>query len=515
MFARVFSGALSGVDAYRVEVEVDCSGGIGQIHIVGLPDASVKESQERVRSAIKACDFLLPPGKKWTVNLAPADMRKEGPAFDLPIAVGVLSATGYVASQQLSNFWMVGELGLDGTVRGTNGVLPVAMSAKSAGVEGVIVPEPNVDEAQLIDGLRVFPVSHLKQVVDILRNPEKANCSRSRAREVYDRGLRNFQPTLDFAEVKGQKNAKRALMIAAAGRHNLLMIGPPGAGKSMLAQRLPDIMPPLAFDEALELTKLYSVAGMLSAKGGVIAERPFRAPHHSASVSGLLGGGSWPRPGEISLSHRGVLFLDELTEFPRIHIDAFRQPLETGVVTISRANQTLSFPAQFLLIGACNPCPCGFRGDLNRHCLCTDYQAEKYRSRLSGPFLDRIDIQIHLSRLSQSELTGSGGELDSQAMRLQVVTAVQRQRDRFAEGETFCFNGQLSQQQMRRFCRLDEKRRDFLAASITHLGLSARAYDRIIRLARTIADLSQSDEIEKIHLAEALSLRNITWRQQN
>jgi magnesium chelatase family protein len=515
MFARVFSGALSGVDAYRVEVEVDCSGGIGQIHIVGLPDAAVKESQERVRSAIKACDFLLPPGKKWIVNLAPADMRKEGPAFDLPIAVGVLSATGYVASEKLADFWMVGELGLDGTVRGTSGVLPVAMSARLAGVSSVIVPESNMDEAQLIEGLRVFPVTHLKQVVNILRDPSRANSTRSQAKLIYDRGQRDFKPALDFADVKGQRNAKAALMIAAAGRHNMLMIGPPGAGKSMLAQRLPDIMPPLEFEEALELTKLYSVAGLLTTRGGVIAERPFRSPHHSASVSGLLGGGSWPRPGEISLSHRGVLFLDELTEFPRLHIDAFRQPLESGVVTISRASQTLSFPAQFLLIGACNPCPCGFRGDQIRHCLCTEYQADKYWSRLSGPFLDRIDIQVTLSRLSEQELAGNGGSEDSRSMRLQVMRAVDRQRQRFAEGEAFCFNGQLSQTQMRRFCGIDQGRRDFLAKLISNLGLTARAYDRILRLARTIADLEAAEHIEKVHIAQAAGYRNLIRPKQS
>jgi magnesium chelatase family protein len=512
MFARVFSGAVAGVDAYRVEVEVDCSGGIGQIHIVGLPDASVKESQERVRSAIKACDFMMPPGKKWIVNLAPADVRKEGPAFDLPIAVGVLSATGYVPAERLRDFWMVGELGLDGSVRGTNGILPVAMSARENGAKCVIVPESNGTEAELIDGLRVYPVSHLKQVVQLLRNPPVHHIAPAAGKAIYQQLARVRKIPVDFSDVKGQHNPKRALTIAAAGRHNVLMVGPPGAGKSMLAQRLPGIMPPLDFEEALELTKLYSVAGLLSAKKGVVSERPFRSPHHSASVSGLIGGGSWPRPGEISLSHLGVLFLDELTEFPRHHIDAFRQPLETGVVTISRANQTLSYPAQFLLVAACNPCPCGYRGDPIKYCRCTSYQADKYWSRLSGPFLDRIDLQIEVPRLAESELGQHGGGMSSADMRLLIDRAVVRQRERFGEGEKFCYNGQLSQDQLRKFCAIDSLSKDILARAITQLGLSARAYDRILRIARTIADLEASTAIKCNHIVEAVRYRTIPTR---
>lgn len=507
MFARVYSGALSGVDAYRVEVEVDYCGGIGQIHIVGLPDAAVKESQERVRSAIKACNFLLPPGKKWIINLAPADTRKEGPAFDLPIAVGVLSACGYVPGNNLGDLWMVGELGLDGSVRSTTGVLPVAMSARAEGFAGVIVPEPNLKEAELIDGLAVYPVSHLQQVVDILKDKEKAVKACPRARELFEKLRQRRQKTMDFSDVKGQEKAKRALTIAAAGRHNILMVGPPGAGKSMLAQRLPDIMPPLEFEEALELTKLYSAAGLLSSKGGIIADRPFRSPHHNASMSGLVGGGSWPRPGEISLSHLGVLFLDELTEFPRHHIDAFRQPMETGLVTISRANQAISYPAQFLLVGACNPCPCGYRGDQIQPCRCSPYEAQRYWSKLSGPFLDRIDLHIDVHRLPEKALSSNGGDVSSEQMRLLVARAVERQRGRFAEQEAFVFNGQLSQQQLKRFCRLDDYCRELLAKAITERGLSARAYDRILRIARTIADLDDKDEIESWHIGEAISYR--------
>lgn len=511
MFARVYSGGLVGVDAYRIEVEVDCSGGIGQIHIVGLPDASVKESQERVRSAIKACDFFMPPGKKWIVNMAPADTRKEGPSYDLPIAVGILSATGHIPAEQLSKFWMVGELGLDGAVRATNGILPLAATCRAEGYTSIIIPDANAQEAGLIEDLTVFPVSHLKQVVSILSNPASGGI-RSDAKGAFERARVNKKPTADFADVKGQQFAKRALMIAAAGRHNLLMVGSPGSGKSMLAQRLPGIMPPLEFSEAIELTKLYSVAGRLGPKGTLITERPFRAPHHSASISGLVGGGSFPRPGEISLSHLGVLFLDELTEFPRQHIDALRQPLEMGNVMISRAHQTLSYPASFLLVGACNPCPCGYRGDQFKYCSCTSYQADRYWAKLSGPFLDRIDLHIEVSRLSESELASVGGTTTSEDMRLQVLAAVERQKARFAEDEGFLFNGQLSGSMMKRFCKLDDLSRDLLARAITQLGLSARAYDRVLRISRTIADLDGSDRIEPTHIAESIRYRCIrSW----
>jgi magnesium chelatase family protein len=507
VFARVFSGGLIGVDAYSIEVEVDCGGGIGNIHVVGLPDASVKESQERVRSAIKACEFLMPPGKKWVINLAPADTRKEGPAYDLPMAIGILAATGMVPTTHLADFFLVGELSLNGTVRAVSGVLPIALACRKQGVANIIVPDANAEEAGLVEGLTVYPVSHLKQVCSIVADPKSGAPLSSDAREIFLKSQSNLSFELDFKDVKGQNQAKRALAIAAAGRHNVLMVGPPGSGKSMLAQRLPGIMPPLAFAEAVELTKLYSVAGLLSDKASLVSQRPFRSPHHSASSSGLVGGGSIPKPGEISLSHMGILFLDELTEFPRALLETLRQPMETGNVTISRAQQTLTYPASFLLVGACNPCPCGHRGDHIKHCTCTPYHADRYWSRLSGPLLDRIDIHLQVARLGEAELAGRGESDSSADLRLKVMRAVEAQRNRFPDGQ-FVYNGQLNNRQASKYCQISEVSRRLLAQAVTQMGLSARAYDRVLRVARTIADLEGHDDITSGDVASAIALRN-------
>lgn len=510
MFARTLSAALSGVDAYKVEVEVDCSGGIGQIQIVGLPDAAVKESQERVRSAIKACSFLIPPGKKWVVNLAPADVRKEGPAYDLPIAVGILAATDLLPRDHLSDLWLAGELGLDGAVRPVTGILPSAIAAKNAGARGIVVPEKNAEEASLVDGLDVYPVAHLMEVCRLAHNPHSIARHSKNARESFERIRKIPVGYGDFKDVKGQELVKRALSIAAAGRHNLLMVGPPGSGKSMLAQRLPGIMPPLTYEEAVELTKLYSVAGLVSDRSSLVVTRPFRAPHHTASAVGLIGGGSYPRPGEISLSHKGVLFLDELTEFPRGHLETLRQPLETSNIVISRAHHTITFPASFLLVAACNPCPCGYRGDQVKYCVCTPYQADRYWSRLSGPLLDRIDLHVEVSRLDESELSqNSGTGKSTETIRQQVLQAVERQKERFGGGDEFVFNGQLSQREIARFCRIDDQSRLLLARGVSYLGLSARAYDRILRISRTIADLEGADDITSTHIAEAIKYRSV------
>lgn len=509
MFARVLSGSVSGVEAYRIDVEVVCRSGIGQINIVGLPDAAVKEAQDRVRSAIAACEYLMPSCSKWVINLAPADMRKAGPAFDLPMAVGMLASSGRLCQEHLGDFWLVGEVGLDGSIRPISGVLPIAMACLREGVTKMIVPEANAAEAALVVGLDVYPVSHLKQVCALLNDPTSGARYYVNHEETFARLSRNGRFDIDYIDVKGQEYAKRAMAIAAAGRHNLLMVGPPGTGKSMLAQRLPTIMPPLEFVEALELTKLYSVAGLLASKGGIVSERPFRSPHHSASMSGLVGGGNYPRPGEISLSHLGVLFLDELTEFPRHYLDCLRQPLESGQVTISRANLSLTYPAQFLLVCACNPCPCGYRGDPYRSCTCSSGQADRYWSRLSGPFLDRLDINVPVGRLSAEDINGLGNAppTNSETLRLKVLRAVDRQKERNQTVDYFYYNSQMPPAAVKKFCPIGEQSRQLMSRAVDRMGLSARGHDRILRVARTIADLDGFDDVTLSHVAEAISYR--------
>lgn len=517
MFARVLSGGVVGVDSYKIEVEVDCCGGIGQIQVVGLPDAAVKESQDRVRSAVKACGYFFPCQKKWIVNLAPADTKKEGPAYDLPIAIGILASCSFLPVDNLNRLWMIGELGLDGSVRPVYGVLPIALACLQSGAEAIIVPDANAEEASLVEGLKVYPVSHLRQAALIVEDLRNGAAYDGCLKQSFEREVSDMMPLLNFSDVKGQLRARRALEIAAAGRHNVLMVGPPGAGKSMLAERMPSIMPPLEFDEALELTKLYSVAGLLAAGSGLVKQRPFRAPHHSSSVAGLIGGGKSPKPGDISLSHMGILFLDELTEFSRSHLDNLRQPLETQKVTISRATHSLTYPASFIFVGACNPCPCGYRGDIGKSCVCTPGQADRYWARLSGPLLDRIDLQVCVHRLDHQELAQTESSESSEEMRKRVLRAVHRQMERnflvrpkngAVNKGSFVFNAQLPNSLFRRICHIPDSLRMFLATSITQRGWSARAFDRVLRMARTIADLRDRDEIDHADIAEALCYRD-------
>jgi magnesium chelatase family protein len=506
-----------GIDAYLVDVETDITNGLPSFTTVGLPQGAVKEGRERVGASIANSDFLFPL-KRITVNLAPADVRKDGSAFDLPIALGILAATGQLDQRpatrtsrggsvpEITDYVIVGELGLEGQLRPVRGVLPIALGAKAAGLKGIIVPQPNLAEAGVVRDVEILGANSLADVAEFFAVGKHLTCA------AVDRNallVRRARDDADFAEVKGQEHTKRALEIAAAGSHNVMMIGPPGSGKTMLARRLPTILPQMGLEEALETTKIHSVAGLLRPGSSLVTTRPFRAPHHTISDAGLIGGGSYPRPGEASLAHGGVLFLDELPEFRKNVLEVLRQPMEDGCVTIARAATSLCYPARFMLAAAMNPCPCGYHGDLGRSCTCGSLGVERYLSRISGPLLDRIDLHVEVPAVPYRDLSADRSGEPSEAIRERVDRARNWQRDRFVKRPGVFANAHMAPRDLKRFCQVTDSADSVLKTAITRLKLSARAYHRVLKIARTIADLDGGEKMQPNHVGEAVQYRSL------
>jgi len=505
MLSTVYSGAVQGVDAFTVEIEVNAGHGDPQVVTVGLPDAAVKESKDRVHTAMINSGFKTHVGRT-TINLAPADIKKEGPIYDLPIAIGMLAAQEEIDPAKLGDFAMLGELALSGDVRRVKGVLPIALNAREAGKMGILVPADNAEEAAVVAGLDVYAIETLRQAADFIDGKIELSPCHVDVESIFSE-IKDHEAV--YADVKGQEQAKRAIEVAVAGGHNILMIGPPGTGKTMLAKRIPSILPNLNLEEALETTKIHSIAGILDSHSALIERRPFRSPHHTISDAGLLGGGAHPVPGEVSLAHRGVLFLDEFPEFHRNVLEVLRQPLEDGVVTISRAAMSVTFPCKFMLVAAMNPCPCGYFADPQRECKCSPRQILKYRSKISGPLLDRIDIHIEVPSMGYEELAALDKGEPSREVQKRTTAARNRQRERFSGNVRIHCNADMGAKQMQKYCQPTDGAQNMLKMAITDLNFSARAYDRILKVARTIADMENMDQIEEHHIAEAIQYRSL------